>query len=82
MKWHFRNSVAIQNNDDPASASIKFYWRHQDGRPASFFPEPKNEWYWPGGGTLVDGHLVLFLMRVRAAGEGTFGFKVLGQWRF
>ena len=74
-----RNSVAIQSGYNPASASIKFYWRHQGGRPASFFHETTNEWYWPGGGTLIDGHLVIFLMRVQAAGKGALGFKVFGS---
>jgi hypothetical protein len=73
-----RNSVAIQKGYDPASASIKFYWGRKDGRPASFFPETEAEWYWPGGGTLIRGHLILFLMRVRAV-TGGLGFEVFGS---
>ncbi|MGA2661274.1 MAG: hypothetical protein ABSH34_27655, partial [Verrucomicrobiota bacterium] len=42
-----RNSIAIQNGYDPASASIRFYWGRKGGGPASFFPETQAEWYWP-----------------------------------
>ena len=73
-----RNSLAIQKGHNPASASIKFYWGRRDGRPGSFFPETETEWYWPGGGTLVKGHLILFLMRVRAV-SGGLGFEAFGS---
>jgi hypothetical protein len=73
-----RNSIGIQNGYNPASASITFHWRRKDGRPASFFSETEKEWYWPGGGTLVQGHLLLFLMRVRAV-KGGLGFEVFGS---
>ena len=73
-----RNSLGIQKGYNPGSASIRFYWGREDGRPASFFPEPQGEWYWPGGGTLVRGRLILFLMRVRAV-TGGLGFEAFGS---
>ncbi len=73
-----RNSLGIQNGYNPASASITFHWGRKDGRPASFFPENEHEWYWPGGGTTVQGHLILFLMRVRSV-KGGLGFEVFGS---
>jgi hypothetical protein len=72
------NSVGIQKGYNPASASIRFYWGRKDGRPASFFPETEAEYYWPGGGTLIKGRLILFLMRVRAV-TGGLGFEVSGS---
>ncbi len=73
-----RNSIAIQKGYNPSSASIRFYWGRKDGRPGSFFPETETEWYWPGGGALVKGHLILFLMRVRAV-TGGLGFEAFGS---
>jgi hypothetical protein len=73
-----RNSVGIQKGHNPASASIKFYWGRKAGRPASFFPETETEWYWPGGASMVKGHLILFLMRVRAV-TGGLGFEAFGS---
>ena len=80
------NSVAIQNGSDPSAASVRFCWHTANAKPASFFPETKSillqgkdAWYWPGGGTFADGRLLIFLMRVHAAGEGAFGFKVSGS---
>ena len=73
-----RNSLGIQQGYDPASASIRFYWGRKEGRPASFFPETQAQWYWPGGGTRLEGRLLLFLMRVRAV-TGGLGFEVCGS---
>lgn len=72
-----RNSVAIQQGYDPSNAAIRFYWREDGGRPTSFFPEKKGEWYWPGHGALLDDTLILFLMKVRASSHG-LGFDVSG----
>ncbi len=72
-----RNSVAIQEGYDPASASITFYWDSIKGNPASFFPDSGWVWYWPGDGTVIDDELLIFLMKIKYTPEG-FGFKVLG----
>lgn len=72
-----RNTLAIQRGYDPSSASIKFYWRMRDLKPASFFGESRNVWYWPGHGIRVDGRLLIFLMKIRATKRG-LGFEAFG----
>lgn len=74
-----RNSVAIQKGYDPTSATIRFYWRAQDGKPASFFRESKGAWYWPGHGIRLGKTLLVFLMEVRRTSKG-LGFEVFG-WK-
>ncbi|MBN1402249.1 MAG: DUF4185 domain-containing protein [Anaerolineae bacterium] len=71
-----RNSVAIQDGYDPLSAEMRFHWRQDgQGRPASFFPEQGDDWFWPGHGIRLDDALIIFLMRVRPTPEG-LGFSV------
>ena len=72
-----RNTVAVQDGYDPASASIRFYWRNKNGKPSSFFPESRTEWYWPGDGVLVGGRLLIFLMKVHEIKSG-LGFEAFG----
>jgi hypothetical protein len=72
-----RNSIGIQRGANPATATIKFHWHETDGAPSSFFAEKDKEWYWPGGATLVDKRLIIFLMRVHKA-EGGLGFAAFG----
>lgn len=72
-----RNTLAIQRGYDPSSASIKFYWRIKDGKPASFFAESRKVWYWPGHGIRVDGRLLIFLMKIHATKRG-LGFEAFG----
>ncbi|HWP55509.1 MAG TPA: DUF4185 domain-containing protein [Pyrinomonadaceae bacterium] len=72
-----RNSVAIQRGYDPSSASIKFYWRATHGKPASFFGEQRDVWYWPGDGIVVGGRLLIFLMKIHETKTG-LGFEAFG----
>jgi hypothetical protein len=72
-----RNSIAIQSGRDPRTASMKFFWKTNNGRPASFFPEEDKEWLWPGSGSLARGVLIIFLVKVRAS-ESELGFKPSG----
>ena len=41
------NSIALQTGKDPATASVKFYWRKtQQGKPAAFFlPDDGNGFF-------------------------------------
>ena len=71
-----RNSVAIQSHADPTTAEFKAFWNAEGERPASFFADDGQEWFWPGDGELVDGKLIVFMMRVERK-EGGLGFKVL-----
>ena len=73
-----RNSVAIQQGYDPSAASIKFYWGNKKRKPASFFPESRNLWYWPGHGIRIGKTLLIFLMQVRGSNTG-LGFEVFGS---
>jgi hypothetical protein len=72
-----RNTLAIQRGYDPSSASIKFYWRMKEGKPASFFAESQKVWYWPGHGIRLDNRLLIFLMKIRSTKRG-LGFEAFG----
>ncbi|MFO0608255.1 MAG: DUF4185 domain-containing protein [Polyangiales bacterium] len=81
-----RNSLAVMEGRDPATASVRFAFRYDDrGVPRSFFFEAGDietrAWYWPAHGVRVPGGpLVIFLSRVlKTAGEG-LGFAANG-WR-
>ncbi len=74
-----RNSVAIQTGYDPATASIEFFWPEKDGKSSSFFPEEKDNWFWPGDAVVVDNKLLVFLMEIKAT-TGPLGFEVV-NWR-
>jgi hypothetical protein len=71
-----RNSVAVMDGVDLASAPMTFAWR--DG-PASFFAEDGDRWFWPADGTRIEnGPLLVFLDEQRATpGEG-LGFAAAG----
>jgi hypothetical protein len=75
-----RNTVAIQAGDDPRTASIAFSWRkNTDGKPASFFPEHGERWYWPGHGIrLAEGPLVIFLYDMANTPGKGLGFACAG----
>jgi hypothetical protein len=75
-----RNSVAVQTGLDPTRASITFHWRTEGGRPASFFAEDGDAWFWPMHGIRIDRALVVFLSRVHAAPSSGLGFVADG-WR-
>lgn len=76
-----RNTVAVQEGLDPTTASIHFHWRtDEDGGPASFFGESEDAWFWPMHGIVVDGVLLLALVRVVATPGHELGFEVDG-WR-
>ncbi|MEW6131021.1 MAG: DUF4185 domain-containing protein [Acidobacteriota bacterium] len=72
-----RNSVAIQQGYNPASASIKFYWNKENQNPQSFFADSATSWYWPGQGIKLGNRLLIFLMKVRQTGSG-LGFALVG----
>jgi hypothetical protein len=74
-----RNSVGIQSGYDPSSASMQFYWRTQEGKSRSFFPEDKEIWFWPGHGIVLEDKLLIFLVAISPSSEG-LGFKPAG-WR-
>ncbi len=70
------NTLAIQKGYDPATASMRFFWRsNADEVPTAFFPDESEARYWPGDGILLRDRLLLFLMKVRSVPTG-LGFEV------
>ena len=56
-----RNSIAIQQGDDPSTAQMTFHWKTTpQGAPTAFFPSSGGVWYWAGGGAIVGNKLVIF----------------------
>ena len=72
-----RNSVGLQTGYNPTSAELKCYWRQEGDTPTSFIPADGENFYWPGGGLLLDGKLLALFMRVRNA-EGDPNFETTG----
>ena len=73
-----RNTIAIQEGLDPASAKMRFYWREKGGKPRAFFGEEGERWLWPAHGARVGKRLLLFFMRIKRA-SGGMGFSVEGS---
>lgn len=78
-----RNTVGLETGKDPTTAAMSFHWRMtSEGKPASFFPEEGDTWFWPGDGERLapDGPLLVFLMRVRRdpTQPPGFDFRVVG----
>lgn len=66
-----RNTIAIQKGYDPTTADFEPFWGSDtDGKPVAFFQSKTDDFYWPGGGLLVDDKLLIFLMRIRNADVG------------
>ena len=66
-----RNSLAIET----VGGAIDYYWRTEGGVPSDALPcDVKGEWLWPLSGLRVGSRLHLFLYRMKAKGEGAFGF--------
>jgi hypothetical protein len=77
------NTLAIQTGYDPATATLKFYWATDSGgTPIPFFSPGGGDWFWPGGGVLLDkpagGHALLLFMIQAASAEGGLGFASAG----
>jgi hypothetical protein len=77
-----RNTVAIQDGLDPATARFTPVWRTDaDGAPAAFFAGDGELGHWPGHGIrLPGGPLVVFLSIVRNTPGQGLGFASAG-WR-
>lgn len=75
-----RNSVAIQTGNNPLTAEMSFYWgKTANGKPASFFPEDGETWYWTGGAIRLDeGPLISFLHRIKSTPGVGLGFASSG----
>ena len=74
------NTVGIQTGRDPSAASMQFFWPEPEGRPASVFrAAAPRSWLWPLHGTMVGGHLLIFLMVVRDRSRR--GRDLIDAWR-
>ncbi len=66
-----RNSLAIET----VGGGLDFFWRTEDGQPADAVKCPvAGEWFWPLSGLRIGPRLHLFLYRLKAKGDGAFGF--------
>jgi hypothetical protein len=77
-----RNSVALQTGYDPSRAFLRYYWRHEDGRPTSFVPEKGKHWFWPGHGVRLGARLLLFYGQVYQRSPGQWGTEADGWGAF
>lgn len=77
-----RNTLAVQQGRDPASASIVFHWRTaDDGKPLAAFADDGAIGHWPLHGVrLAEGPLLVCLTRVRNTPGIGLGFAIDG-WR-
>jgi len=75
------NTVAVQHGRDPATASMRFVWREERGRPASFIADDGDTWFWPGGALRLGDALLLFLMRVTLARSVARAADMITAWR-
>jgi hypothetical protein len=76
-----RNTIGIQTGRNPATASIRFYWRPEGS--GSFFPGESPNWLWPEHGIRTERGLLLFFMVVKPAGKsGPLAFRNDGWTAF
>jgi hypothetical protein len=77
-----RNSIAIQDGSELATARLRFYTRSDaHGRPSAFFPdEPgKPTWLWPAHGLRTPDRIIVFMHRMaQDDSPGGLGFKPAG----
>ena len=74
-----RNSIGIQQGQDPTKAQMFFHWGDDGGAPADFF-HLDGCWLWPLHGALIDGSLVLFFMKVRNPSERNTTGSAIEEW--
>jgi hypothetical protein len=77
------NSVAIQQGQNPATATIDFYWGHAaKGQPAALFrPADDRGWFWVFDAVMTSKGLYVFLIQSeRTQADAVFDFKVIGTW--
>lgn len=72
------NTVGIQTGYDPVTATFKGYWQADTDQPQAFFQPTDNTWYWPASGVMVDGQLLIVLMKIRKSDQG-MGFAFFGS---
>jgi len=77
-----RNSIAIQDGSQLATARLRFYTRSDaQGRPSAFFPDDpgKPTWLWPGHGLRTRDGVIVFMHRMAPdESPGGLGFTPAG----
>lgn len=77
------NSIAIETGDNPATASLAFYWPTKNKRPTEFAPNEGTVWLWPGDGVRIGSKLLLFFSRVQSDNsKDSLGFQSAGWTAF
>lgn len=73
-----RNSLAIQEGLDPATARLTFHLGENEGQPADVFPSPQRDrWLWPGPGLRLGDRLLLSFMVIGPSNDA-LGFGTVG----
>jgi len=74
------NSLAIQHGKDPATATLRFYYKLSvDGHPEPFIrPADGKTWFWLYDGVLASDALYLFLIEMERVEPS--GFRMVGTW--
>lgn len=81
------NSVAVLQDGIPDTAHIRFYWKKENGKPASLFvpatpATQKGDYYWLGDGFVnqeQNNNLYIFGYRIKNVSNQAFGFKEVGN---
>lgn len=77
------NSIAIETGDDPATASLAYYWPMKNGHPTEFAPNKGKVWLWPSDGVRIGRKLLLFFTIVQSDNsKNSLGFRSAGWTAF
>jgi hypothetical protein len=76
------STIGIQDRSKTSPACMTFYWKENDGKPASFFPHQTNtpgSYYWVTKGVVLRGELFLFAWCIGGDAQGAAGWKEMGS---
>lgn len=76
-----RNSIAIQHGYNPATATISFYTKEQNGQATAFIESSDTTWFWFGPTIKIGDKLLLTLVEL-ALYDGGLGFQAIGSAAF
>jgi len=75
------NTIGIQDRTKNPPDCMTFYWKTENGRPASFFPHQEGTpgaYYWPSAGMVLNGELFVYCWCVGGNAQGTGGWGGFG----
>jgi len=76
------STIGIQEREKLPPDCMTFYWKQENGKPASFFPHQTStpgDYYWVTKGVLLKGELFLFGWCISGNAEGLLGWKEAGS---